>query len=264
MSRLEAAFERLRSKGEMGVIPYLMIGAPSVEATLTIAPSLVAGGADAIELGIPFSDPLADGVTIQRASAQALANGVTLETCLEVCRELRQRGIAVPLIFMGYYNPFLAYGLERFASAAAEAGADGVIVPDLPLEEADPLLKACRECGLDLIFLVAPTSPKERILNAARCGSGFLYCVSITGVTGAREQLAASTIAFLQRVRTYTRLPLAVGFGISRREHIVALAPHADAAVVASALIDLIERTPQAEQAQRSRAFIEELKGVQG
>jgi tryptophan synthase alpha chain len=264
VSRLEAAFDRLRDRGETGVIPYLMVGAPSVEATLEIAPALVAGGADALELGIPFSDPLADGVTIQRAGAQALKNGVTLDSCLEVCRELRRRGIAVPFVFMGYYNPFLAYGLERFAMAAAEAGADGVIVPDLPPEEAGPLLKACRKHHLDLVFLLAPTSPKERILKAARCGSGFLYCVSLTGVTGAREHLGPNTIAFLKQVRASAQLPLAVGFGISRREHVRAVAPYADAAVVGSALIDLIEQAPPAERAARARAFIEALKGHHG
>jgi tryptophan synthase alpha chain len=261
MDRLAATFLRLKQEGEMGVFPYLMVGHPSVESTLDLVPALVEGGADAIELGVPFSDPLADGVAIQRAGFHALAEGVTLQTVLDVCATLRQRGVAVPLQIMSYYNLLLAHSLERFAADAAEAGADGVIVPDLPPEEAGPLQAACREAGLDLIMLLAPTSSEERIGRIAARASGFLYCVSLTGVTGSRPQLAASLPAFLQRVRRHTDLPLAVGFGISRREHVLSIAPYADAAVVGSALVELLDRTQPEEHVAEAQTFVAHLKG---
>ena len=259
MTRLAATFERLHHEAECGVFPYLMVGYPSVSATLSLVPALVEAGADAIELGVPFSDPLADGVVIQRAGFQALSAGVTLGTALDVCGALRQR-LTTPLVLMSYYNLLLAYGLDRFAAAAEAAGADGVIVPDLPPEEATPLREACSAADLDLIMLVAPTSSGERIERASAIASGFLYCVSLTGVTGSRAQLTESLPAFLQRVRRGTDLPLAVGFGISRRDHLTAIAPHAEAAIVGSALIELLERTPPDEQLAAASAFIAHLK----
>ncbi len=259
MNRLAVTFGRLRQTREVGLFPYVMVGYPSVEATLRLVPALVDAGADAFELGVPFSDPLADGPAIQKAGFHALAHGVTLQTALEVCTTLRDR-VEVPLLIMSYYNVLLGHGLDRFASDAANAGADGVIVPDLPPEEAAPLQSACRASGLDLIMLLAPTSSDERLQRIAAGATGFLYCVSLTGVTGSRNQLDASLPVFLERVRRVTDLPRAVGFGISRRDHIESVAPFAEAAIVGSALVDLLASTPTDRQIAAAGAFIADLK----
>ncbi|MBI4328944.1 MAG: tryptophan synthase subunit alpha [Chloroflexi bacterium] len=261
MSRIEETFARLRRQGRIGLIAFLTTGFPDVASTLSLVPAALEGGADIVELGVPFSDPLADGTTIQRASAAALEQGVTLQTCLEVVGEMRRRGVAAPLLLMGYYNPFLHYGLEAFAKQAAGAGADGVIVPDLPPEAAHPFREALSPCGVDLVFLLAPTSTEERIKQAAQLASGFLYCVSLTGVTGARAALSTAAHDLVSRVRRLSDLPIAVGFGISRPEHVQALRGKADAAVVGSALIDAIEKAPPDERAQRVKALMKELSG---
>jgi tryptophan synthase alpha chain len=214
-----------------------------------------------IELGIPFSDPLADGATIQAASHQALLNGVTGDYCLQTAREVRARGVDCPLIFMGYYNPILSYGLSRFAAACAEAGVDGLIVPDLPPGESEALLQACREHGRDLIFMLAPTNTDQHIAEVARQASGFIYCVSLTGVTGARESLANGVADFLARVRAQTDLPLVLGFGISTREHVEAATSLADAVAVGSAVINRLGAAPAAERPEVMRAYMRELHG---
>ncbi len=259
-SRIAETFERLRHRGEIGVIPYLTVGFPERESTLRIAPALVEGGAAAIELGIPFSDPLADGATIQRSSQVALANGVTVRFCLETAAELRGAGVDVPLVFMGYFNPLLQFGLERFVSMCAEIGVDGLIVPDLPPVESGELADLCRQFGRDLIFMVAPTSTDAHLEEVARQASGFVYCVSLTGVTGARERLDEGVGPFLARVRRHVGLPLALGFGIARPEHVQAAAALADAVVVGSALIDRIGRVASDRQAAEARSFIEWLR----
>ena len=262
MDRLKECFDALAAGGITGVIPYLTVGFPSVEDTLSLVPALVDGGADVIELGVPFSDPLADGPTIQRSSFHALAQGVNLGTCLQVCRQLRSAGITIPLVFMGYYNPILNYGLKRFAVDAQDVGVDGVIVPDLPFEEADPLQSTCRQHGIHLIPLLAPTSTDARIALSCEKASGFVYCVSLTGVTGARAELPSGIPALTQRVRRHTELPLAVGFGISQRHHVEALAPWAQAAVVGSALIEVVEKTPDGQRAAAVKDFVAGLKGM--
>jgi tryptophan synthase alpha chain len=259
--RIETTFERLRAEGRAGFVAFLTVGYPSVEATLRLAPALVEGGADILELGVPFSDPVAEGPTIQRASFRALENGVTLGTCLEVAAELRARGLQVPVVLMGYYNPVLAFGLERFAREAAEAGADGAIVVDLPPEESGPLREACREHGLRLIYLLAPTSTEARIQQVASLASGFIYCVSLTGVTGARKELPEGLEEFVTRVRAYTPLPIAVGFGISQHKHFQAVARIADAVVVGSAILDEIDRCGGADEAARLREYVEVVTG---
>ncbi len=229
--------------------------------TEALVPALVAGGADLVEIGVPFSDPLADGATIQRTSQAALANGVRLTDCLAVGRRLRQEhGVEVPLILMGYYNPILQYGPERFAADSATAGIDGFIVPDLPTEESDELLAACRRHGRDLIYLVAPTSTEERIEEVAKRSSGFVYCVSLTGVTGARDALP-DLAGYVARVRCHTDLPLAIGFGISTAAHVREVGEVADGAIVASALINHLDRFPEAEQPAAASAFVRELRG---
>ncbi|MDW7982019.1 MAG: tryptophan synthase subunit alpha [Thermomicrobium sp.] len=259
-SRIADAFSRLRARSELGVIPYLTIGYPDRESALELVPALVRGGACAVELGIPFSDPLADGATIQRASQVALQHGVTVRYCLETAARLRERGVDVPLVFMGYFNPLLQYGLERFVSACVEVGVDGVIVPDLPPVESDELHTLCRAAGRDLIFMVAPTSTDRHLRAVAERASGFIYCVSLTGVTGARERLPEELPVFLQRVRAVTELPLALGFGISRPEHVAQARGLVDAVVVGSALLDRLVSAPSGERALAAEEFVRWLR----
>jgi tryptophan synthase alpha chain len=262
VSRIGQAMARLREGGQVGLIAYLTVGYPDVDATLRLVPALAAGGADMVELGVPFSDPLADGATIQRASHHALQQGVTPALCLDVVKQLRARGLAIPLLLMGYYNSILAYGIDEFARDVAGAGADGFIGVDLPPEEAVGVRTACAGRGLDLIYLVAPTSSDERIALVAAQASGFIYCVSLTGVTGARGQLPSGLAQFLARVRRHTSLPLAVGFGISKREHVKAVAGlGAEAAVIGSAIIDVIDRAPAEEREERVREYVEVVTG---
>ena len=262
MSRIGEVMAGLRAEGRLGLIAYLTVGYPDVESTLRLVPALAAGGADMVELGIPFSDPLADGATIQRASHHALGQGVTVAVCLDVVRRLRKGGLTIPLLLMGYYNPILAYGIEEFARDAAGAGADGFIVVDLPPEEAATMQAACAGRGLDLVYLLAPTSSDERIARVASQASGFVYCVSLAGVTGARRDLAPGLADFLARVRRHTSLPLAVGFGISQAEHVQAVASlGADAAVIGSAIIDLIDRASPDRRTVEIRKYLQVLGG---
>ncbi|NOK60062.1 MAG: tryptophan synthase subunit alpha [Chloroflexi bacterium AL-W] len=247
MSRIARTFARLKREQRTALMPYLMVGYPERDSVLELAPALAAAGADLFELGVPFSDPLADGATIQRASQQALANNVTLPYCIETAATLRARGISVPLVMMGYYNPFLQYGIEQLCVDAAAAGIDGFIIPDLPPEEAQPCLQACHAVGLDFICFLAPTSSAERIAKVAEIASGFIYCVALTGTTGARQELWEGLPAFLQRIRHHTDLPLVVGFGISNAAHVQQVSAYADGAIVASALINTIEQLPSNE-----------------
>ena len=261
MGRIAETFIRLKKEGKTGLIPFLTVGYPDAEATLEMALALVAGGADVVELGIPFSDPLADGPTIQRASFHALSQGVTTDVCLETAEGLRRKGVSAPLVFMGYYNPILAYGLERFVKAASSAGVDGLIVADLPVEEAAQLRAACLAYGLNLIAMLAPTSTEERIARTVKDASGFVYCVSIAGITGARDDLPPGLGEMIRRVRKHTALPIAVGFGISKREHVAAVGKEADAAVIGSAIIDLIDRTDPKERILRLKEYLEVVTG---
>jgi tryptophan synthase alpha chain len=261
LSRIAETFAALRAQGRTGLVAFLTTGYPSVEETLRLVPALIDGGADIVELGVPFSDPLAEGPTIQRSSHHALAQGVTPAVCLDVVGRLRAQGVAAPLVLMGYYNPLLAYGLEEFCRDAAAAGADGIIAVDLPPEESHPLRDACRAHGLDLIYLLAPTSADERIELVAGLASGFVYCVSVTGTTGAREELPATLGAFAARVRARTPLPVAVGFGISKPKHFRAVARIADAAVIGSAIIDEIDRCGPSERARKVKRYAEVVTG---
>ena len=260
-NRIEQALLRARSEGRVGLIAYLTAGYPEPDATPALVRALVEGGVDAIELGNPFSDPLADGVSVQRASVQSLNGGMSTTRCLELAKELREGGVVIPLIVMTYYNPVLAYGRDRFVTDCAAVGLDGMIAVDVPPEEAEELVGRCRAEGVDLIPLVAPTSSAERIALAAAQASGFVYCVSVAGVTGAREALPSELTSFLERVRSQTELPLAVGFGISRREHVETLLGQADAVVVGSAILDVIEASPRAEREKRVKEYVEVLTG---
>ena len=209
---------------------------------------------------MPFSDPLADGATIQRTTEVALRNDVDVEFCLQTVRDLRAAGVAVPLLLMGYFNPLFQYGAERFVAEAAAAGADGFIIPDLPPEEGAEFHAACQQHGMDLIFLLAPTSTDERIKKVVALSSGFIYCVALRGVTGARSELAGDLGEFLQRVRWHSDLPRAVGFGIARPEHVAQVARMAEGAICASALLDHIGRLPAAERVAGTEAFVRSLR----
>ncbi len=211
--------------------------ADSVEVVETLANS----GADLIELGVPFSDPLADGPSIQHSTQVALEQGMTVARCLELVKTIRRRGVSQPLLLMGYINPILAYGIERYAREAADAGVDGLIVPDLPLEEAAQVEAACQTCRLALVYLAAPTSPPERLSALAEHTTGFLYLVSLAGVTGARDSLAAGLSAFVARARVVAKTPLAVGFGIARPDQAAAVAQFADGVIIGSALINAVD-----------------------
>ncbi len=235
--RIQSTFARLQAQGQAAFMPYMPVGYPSPELSPAIFHALVDAGADLIEVGVPFSDPLADGPTIQAATQQALAQGVVPADALALVRRLREEGVTVPLILMGYVNPILAYGMARYVKDAAAAGADGFIVPDLPPEEAGELEALAEQHGLAVIHLVAPTSTPQRLAQAAAHSSGFLYLVSVTGITGARDTLPPDLAQFVQRVRSHTTMPLAVGFGIGTPEQARAVARMADGVVVGSALV---------------------------
>ena len=259
--RIAQKFKQLDGEGRTGLILFLTAGCPDLEATLELVPALAEAGADCIELGVPFSDPLADGTTIQASSFQALGNGVTLDSCISLVARLRDRLPDTPLVLMGYYNPILSYGLQRFGDDAHRAGVDGVIVADLPSDEAGPLLEVCVPRGIHIIPLLAPTSTDQRVERACRVASGFIYCVSLTGVTGAREELPGGVFKLIERVRRHTELPLAVGFGVSRREHVESIGRYAQAAVVGSGLIRVIMDSPREEMVDRARRYVRELSG---
>ena len=259
MSRITATFARLRSRRERALIPYLTAGDPSLEVTRRLVLEAEARGADLIELGFPFSDPLADGPVIQRASQRALAHGVTLLGLLDLARELRQ-SLRAPLILMTYVNPLLSFGLDAVTKEIS-SGFDGLIVPDLPMEEAGALERAARQAHLDLIFLVAPTSGLERIRLIARRSRGFIYAVSLLGVTGPRAGLPSDLASYLQGIRAVTDKPVSVGFGISHPEQVRALAPHADGVIVGSALVRLVEEAG-ADAIGRVGNFIAALKAA--
>ena len=237
MSAITSVFQ----PGRKALIAYVTAGYPDAKATVKIAAALAEGGCDIIELGIPFSDPMADGATIQKASYQALQKGITPEVCLKIAATIRET-ITTPMVFMTYYNPILNYGLEAFCQSCVKAGVDGLIVPDLPPEEGLELEKVTHKNNLDLIYLLAPTSTNERISTVAARSRGFIYLVSLTGVTGARNSLSPELKGFVKRVRAKTDLPLCVGFGISKIEHAMETAALADGVIIGSKLIELIEQ----------------------
>ncbi len=259
MSRVAKMFKTLRADSHAALMPYLTVGYPTKEQTADLAQAAVEAGADMLELGIPFSDPLADGATIQHTTQIALEQSTTVGTCLGTVAELRTRGIDVPLLLMGYYNPIFQWGLETFCAACAKVGADGLIVPDLPPEEADDLQAACRAHGLDLIMFLAPTSTDERIRQVARRASGFLYLVSLTGVTGARDTLPVELEQFVARVRAATDLPLAVGFGVGSPQQAARVARIADGVIVGSALLRAIGDSDDPVEA--THRFVQALRG---
>lgn len=237
VERIQQVFAELKGKKQAAFMPYHAMGYPTRQTSLQVVQALAESGADIFEIGIPHSDPLADGPTVQAATDAAIRGGTTVADCLAMVRELRDAGVQQPFCAMSYYNPILAYGEERFVQDAAAAGVDGLLVPDLPPGESLKLEPACREAGLATVYMLAPTSTDARIRAVATRSTGFIYLVSITGITGARAQLPPDLVDFVQRVRRYTNLPLAVGFGISNREQTAQVAGIADGVIVGSALV---------------------------
>ncbi len=247
-----------------GLIIYLTVGDPSVAATREIALAAIDAGADVLELGVPFSDPVADGPVIQRASERALAQGVRLEDVLALAGELRRLRPYAGLVVFSYFNPILRMGLERFCRRAADSGVDGVLITDLTVEEADEYLEQTLSHGLKPIFLVAPTSTDARLKRIAGVSQGFVYAISRTGITGARQDVAQDTRELVERLRPYTQLPIAVGFGISRPEHVAAVGEFADAVVIGSAIVSLIEQSEPGTAATAVAQFIQGLRPALG
>jgi len=260
MSRLDERFEVLRARGEVALVPFLTAGDPDLATTEALVLAMAEAGADVIEIGVPFSDPIADGPTIQRASQRAIASGTTLRGVFEMVKRLRPR-IDVPLLLMGYANNFLTMGSERFAESAREAGVDAAIVVDLPLEEGAEFFAVCREAGIDTVMLAAPTSKPERIERLVAESRGFIYYVSLTGVTSARESLAEGIEQGVRGIQQHGSLPVCVGFGISSPEHAERVGQYADGVVVGSAIVDRIESAGSREQMVDAVAtFVAELK----
>jgi tryptophan synthase alpha chain len=262
-TEITKAFERAKREGRGVLIPYFMCGFPSAQQSAELILAAAESGADIIELGIPFSDPLADGATIEHAGHVALERGMTIDGCMDIARQVAAKS-SVPLLFMGYYNPILSYGIERFCAAAKANGINGIIVPDLPPEEAEPLQEVAQQYGLALIFLIPPTTPDERIENVVaqtRKGpGGFIYCVSLSGVTGSRTELPSHLQSFIERVRRYAKeIPLAVGFGLTTPEHIAQVTALVEGAVVGSALVNLIDQHEMGEQVEAVRQYIASL-----
>ncbi len=237
--RLTQTFERLRAEGKPGLVTYITAGDPDLERTAGILSALDRAGADVLEVGVPFSDPLADGPVIQRATERALASGTTLSGVLDLVGRSRA-GLRAPIVIFSYANPILRMGAERFADRARDAGVDGVLVLDLPIEEADSFRALLGARGIDTILLLSPTTTDKRLRKAAALGGGFLYAISRLGVTGARDQVASGAQEMVERIRAVSTLPIALGFGISKPEHVREVGQWADAAVVGSALVNVI------------------------
>lgn len=237
VARIKAAFDGNKGPTSAAFMPYHAMGYPDRATSIDVVSALAESGADIFEIGIPFSDPLADGPTIQAATYEALTKGTTVAGTLAMCKELRASGVEQPFCAMTYYNPLMAYGIQRFVDDGVDSGLDGLIVPDLPPEEADELEEACRAAGLATIYFLAPTSTEERIRTVAARATGFIYLVSVTGITGARTELPSDLKAFVQRVRAHTDLPLAIGFGIGDGEQAAAIAAIADGVIVGSVLV---------------------------
>jgi tryptophan synthase alpha chain len=263
-TKISDAFTQAKREGRGVLMPYFMCGYPSASQSVELILAAVRGGADIIELGMPFSDPLADGATIQHASHIALERGMSISGCMHIAQQVSAK-TNTPLLLMGYYNPVLAYGIERFCATAHDSGVSGLIIPDLPPEEAEPLRSVAQQHGLALVFLIPPTAPDTRIAQVVELTTpeSFIYCVSLSGVTGARATLPANLQTFVQKVYGYTKdkhIPLVVGFGLSTPEHIAEVTKYADGAVIASALVRLIDQHDETEQATTIEQFVQTLR----
>jgi tryptophan synthase alpha chain len=260
MTRIADTFTQLQARGEVGLIPFITAGDPDMETTFALVHEMARQGADIIELGVPFSDPMADGPTLQRAAERALQHGTSLSHVFELVRRLRQ-SLTIPILLFGYYNPIWRYGGERFAADARQAGVDGVLCVDLPPEEAEELKRETDRYDLDMIFLLAPTSSPDRAQKVLARARGFIYYVAVTGVTGVRAALPADLSDMVRRIRAISPVPVGVGFGISSAEHAVQVAGVADAAIVGSAISQVIEQSlGRPDMVPRVGALIAELK----
>lgn len=244
MSKIEEVFKDLRVKGRKAFIPYIMAGDPDLAKTEEVILFFEEVGADIVELGIPFTDPLADGPTIQRASERALKKGITLKKVLEFVKRIR-RSIKIPIVLMTYYNPIFKYGEERFVKETVQYGANGIIVPDLPPDEATDLIRFSKREGLDTVFLLAPTSTEDRVKTVARTSSGFIYYVSITGITGSRLQIDESLGESIKKIRKITDKPVCVGFGVSNPEEASRVSEIADGVIIGSAIVKMLNESPE-------------------
>lgn len=258
MNRLEENLQKLKLQGRKAFIPYVVAGDPSLDVTADLVVTMAEAGADAIELGIPYSDPVADGPVIQRAGKRALTGGVTLEAIFTAVRAIRKR-TEVPLIFMVYMNCILQYGVEKFARQCKEFGVDGLIVPDMPLEESDELRHATADADLAVILLVTPATPKERMVRITQASRGFVYCVAALGVTGMRQDLRSDLGQILTDLKSMTDLPIAVGFGISTPDQAAQLAPLADGVIVGSAVVRLME---EEQSVAKVAQFVQSMKAA--
>jgi tryptophan synthase alpha subunit len=261
-NRIARRFEVIKAEGRPGLIVFMTVGHPYRDAALEIVPRLVAAGADAVELGSPFSDPIGDGPVIQQSGFTALQNGVTPQDCFDTASAVRPAIGDTPIIWMGYYNTILAYGLEQFAQACAASTVDGLIVVDLPFAEAEPLASHLAPLSVQLIPFLAPTSTDQGIAHSLSLGGGFVYCTSVTGITGARSEMSNRGYELVDRVRQHTDLPIAIGFGVSTREHVLEIGQHADAAVVGSALVGALADGPPETAGDRAVAVVASLAGL--
>lgn len=259
--RLQEVFNKARAEGRALFIPYVTGGYPLREDTVPILLAMEAGGADVIEIGVPFTDPLADGATIQHANHIAVASGITLHDCFGFVRDARAQGLKSPVLFMGYYNPVLALGEARTAMECAGSGGDGFIIVDLPPEEAGGFLAACRENEMSFVPLVSPTTSEDRVAKLAAVADAFIYCVSVTGTTGRGNVSPEALPDFLARVRRHTDLPLVVGFGVTTREHVIAIGAMAEGVAVGSAVIAVLDSAAPGQAAADGRAFVEKMTG---
>ena len=256
MSRIDATFAKLRAAGRTALIPYVMAGDPAPARTVPIMRRLVAAGADVVELGVPFSDPMADGPAIQRSAERALKNGIGLSDVLGLVKAFREKDQQTPIVLMGYANPLESMGVEKFVTAAKAAGVDGVIVIDYPPEECGPFTELCGKAGIDCIFLLAPTSTDARIREVARAGTGYLYYVSLKGVTGVKSADSADVAAHLPKIRAATKLPIGVGFGIKDAESARAIAQSADAVIIGTRIVQEIESAGAEHAVGRVKALL--------
>lgn len=264
MQKLKDKLKKIKSEKRLGLMAHVVVGYPSLDETVRLVKLMEKEGVDIVELQIPFSDPLADGPTIMKACEAALSNGTKVKDAFIVMEKLSLE-VSIPLLFMAYYNTVFKYGTERFMADSKKAGAEGLIVPDVPIEEehAEHFIKFCQKYSLANIRVVSPVSTDERLRKNAKVGSGFVYATARQGITGARESLDPSLVSFLERVRKYFSIPLAVGFGISKKEHMEALKPYADMAVVGSAMIDVINKSKKEDMERDVASFIKSLNVVQ-